>query len=235
MPNRILRDWTDSESVNQLPASAEVTFTRLIMKVDDFGRFSANPKLLKSLLYPIRDGVRDADISRDLAACERAGLIAVYGSDSKPYLSIRNFNQRGRAEKSKYPSPPSCVTVTGHASDGLGGGGGEDVIEGVSVIEDDMPAPLGEGFRETWNNFMKFRKSIRKPLKRDSRESQLKTLAKWGIEDATESINDSIRNGWQGLFPPKNKKSNADIDHRQHKRSREHPESSSEVPDILAD
>jgi hypothetical protein len=111
MPNRILRDWTDSEPVNSLSWQAEVFFTRLIMKVDDFGRHPANTKLLGSILFPLKDGIRDADITRHLAECEEAGLIAVYESESKKYLEIKNFDQRLRLKKSKYPAP--CLTHDG--------------------------------------------------------------------------------------------------------------------------
>jgi hypothetical protein len=104
MPNRMLRDWTDSEKVNALSWQGEVLLVRLIMKADDYGRFTANPKLLKSFLFPLKDGIRDADISRFLAECERAGLIRVYTSDAKPFLEISNFNQRMRAKVSRYPS-----------------------------------------------------------------------------------------------------------------------------------
>lgn len=105
MPTRMLRDWTDSEKINSLSFQAECFFTRLIMKVDDFGRFSANAKLLRSLLFPIRDGIRDTDISRWLVECQTAGLIAVYQAADKPFLQIGNFNQRSRAAKSKFPAP----------------------------------------------------------------------------------------------------------------------------------
>ncbi len=118
MPTRVLRDWTDSEAVNALDATAEVLFVRLIMKADDFGRFTANPRLIRSLCFPIRDGVRESDISRQLAACEKAGLIALYEVETKPFLEIRNYGQRLRAMKSKYPPPESgrqlsdkCQTV----------------------------------------------------------------------------------------------------------------------------
>jgi len=112
MPNRILRDWTDSESVNSLSWQAEVFFTRLIMKADDFGRHPANTKLLGSILFPLKDGIRDADITRHLAECEGAGLIAVYESESKKYLEIKNFSQRTRIMRSKYPAP--CKSNDGH-------------------------------------------------------------------------------------------------------------------------
>jgi len=83
MPNRILRDWIDSEVVNSLSWQAEIVFTRLLMKVDDYGRFPANPRLLRSLLFPLRDGLRDADITRCLVECEKAGLIAIYNIEGK--------------------------------------------------------------------------------------------------------------------------------------------------------
>jgi len=106
MPNRILRDWTDSELINDLSWQAEVLFTRLIMKADDFGRFSANEKLIRSLCFPLKDGVRDADVTRWLAECQQAGLIVVYHANAKPVLAIRNFGQRLRQKRELYPPPP---------------------------------------------------------------------------------------------------------------------------------
>lgn len=105
MPERMLRDWTDSEPVNSLDWAAECLFTRLIMKADDFGRFHGNPRLLKSLLFPLKDGLRDADISRWIAACETAGLIRVYTDkvSGKPFIEIRNYGQRLRSKQAKFP------------------------------------------------------------------------------------------------------------------------------------
>ena len=106
MPNRILRDWTDSEKVNTLSVHAERFFVRLIMKVDDYGRYSANVKLLKSSLYPfLIDEVREADITRWTTECEKAGLILLYVVASKPYLQIDNFKQTLRQKTEKYPPP----------------------------------------------------------------------------------------------------------------------------------
>jgi uncharacterized phage protein (TIGR02220 family) len=119
MPNRILRDWTDSEMINALTPNAEVMFVRLIMKVDDYGRYPANPKLLKSVLFPIRDGVRDSDCSRWLAECEMSGLLRRYEVECKQYLEIIKFGQKPRAEKSKFPNPTVsniCEQVQADAS-----------------------------------------------------------------------------------------------------------------------
>ena len=107
MPIRMLRDWTDSEAVDKLTADAERLFVRLIMKADDYGCFHANPRLVKSLLFPLKDGLRDADVSRWIAECEKAGLIRLYEDVAgKPYLEIRNFGQRLKSSKRKYPAPP---------------------------------------------------------------------------------------------------------------------------------
>ena len=107
MPNRILRDWTDSEAVNSLSWQAECLFIRLIMKADDYGCFHGNEKLLKSLLFPLKDGLRDADIARWLTELSASGLIRNYSDDGgKPFIEIRNYNQRLKNSRRKFPEPP---------------------------------------------------------------------------------------------------------------------------------
>lgn len=115
MPNRIIREgWIDSERIESLGPHAETFFLRLCLKADDFGRFTANPQLLKSALYPLREDIRHADIACNLATAERAGLVRTYEVSSKRYLVIPDFRQRSRASSSKYPAPPD----TGPPRDG---------------------------------------------------------------------------------------------------------------------
>lgn len=116
MANRVLRDWTDSFIINDLDANTERFFVRLIMRVDDYGRFSADERLLKSNLFPLKTDIRESDISRWLTACEKSGLITVYTVASKKYLEIQNFNQRLRIQKAKYPSAVNGQTDDGHLS-----------------------------------------------------------------------------------------------------------------------
>ena len=131
MPERLLRDWTDSEAVNALDPAAERLFTRLLMKADDYGLYTADSMLLRANLFPrLIDQIREADITRWIAACEKAGLIRLYTiaanapttpQDSvraanagrsaqdrkgKTFLSIVNFGQRLRQRRLKYPLPP---------------------------------------------------------------------------------------------------------------------------------
>jgi hypothetical protein len=107
MPNRILRDYTDSDAVNKLSLGAEVFFIRLMMKADDFGKFHANEKLLKAALFPLKDNVTEKMIGEYLIECSRANLIDWYEVNNRKYLKIRNFGQRLRKMISKFPD---CMT-----------------------------------------------------------------------------------------------------------------------------
>ena len=106
MPNRILRDWTDSDKVDRLSAEGERFFVRLIMKADDYGRYFADPKRLKAFLFPLKDSLRETDCSRWLAECEKAGLARCYDVSGRRYVELLNFNQRLRNMRNLHPSPP---------------------------------------------------------------------------------------------------------------------------------
>lgn len=119
MPNRVLRDWTCSEIIDQLSEGAEVFFIRLIMKVDDFGCYHGNPKLIKSALFPLKE-IKDAQIEKWLAELSdpKINRIQCYTCEGKRYLKINDFRQRLRKMKSNFPQPEDCdQTVDGHTSD----------------------------------------------------------------------------------------------------------------------
>lgn len=109
MPERRLRPGIlTSDRVDLLDYGAEVFYRRLMSAVDDYGRYDARPVILKAALYPLRlERVREADIARWIAMCEKAGLIALYEVDSKSYLVLHNLRDQ-RALYSKYPPPPGC-------------------------------------------------------------------------------------------------------------------------------
>src|SRR5260364_238603 len=109
MPTRMLREGIlSSERVDKLSPAAEVFYRRLMSVVDDFGRFSAHPKLLRTSCYPLRlDTVSDADITQWLQECIEVALIISYTGDGKPCLEVVNFKQRTRAKSGKSPPPPA--------------------------------------------------------------------------------------------------------------------------------
>lgn len=107
MPTRVIREgWIESEAIASLDAAAERFFLRLLLRADDFGRFHANPALLRSALFPLAEGIRSTDMTRWLAACETAGLVRCYLADGKPFVVVPKFGQRTRAQVSKFPPPP---------------------------------------------------------------------------------------------------------------------------------
>jgi hypothetical protein len=101
-----------SERIEQLDPPAEVFYRRLMSKVDDHGLYDARPSILRTSLYPLRvDRVREADIARWIAACEKAGVIALYQHDGKPYLQMLDTRWTARSEP-KYPMPTSENTCS---------------------------------------------------------------------------------------------------------------------------
>lgn len=107
MPVRILREGIlTSERVDLLGVHAEVFYRRLMSVVDDFGRFSANPKLLRAACFPLRlDTVSDADVTSWLQECIAAGLVTSYEVSAKQYLELVDFRQQVRSKASKFPDP----------------------------------------------------------------------------------------------------------------------------------
>ena len=120
MPNRIVREGIlSSERVDKLGPDAEVLFRRLLNVVDDFGRYYAHLKLVRTACYPLRaDRIQDSDIDRMLKEIQAAGLIALYQVGDKPYLQIYS-PEKPRAKKSKFPQPPAdaniCAQAPAHA------------------------------------------------------------------------------------------------------------------------
>lgn len=111
MANRVLRDWTASEMIDRLSEGAEVFFTRLIMKADDFGYYHGNPKLLNSTLYPLRD-LDQVNVRSWRDECVEAGVLLLYLVDGKEYLKIINFGQRLRSMVSKFPQETESAVIS---------------------------------------------------------------------------------------------------------------------------
>lgn len=152
MPNRILREGIlTSEAVSSLGWAEEVFYRRLMSVVDDYGRFHAGTKLIRSACYPLLiDKVSDADIDKWISRCIEAGLVSVYpAKDGKRYLEIEKFGQQVRT-KSKFPEPTdeyakqmkssdiNCYQMKSNAH--LVGG----VVGGVVVSDTDVSLVVSE-------------------------------------------------------------------------------------------
>lgn len=108
MPNRIIKDSIrTSKSVNQLTDFQFRLWVYLITYVDDYGRGSADPELLKGFVFPRRKNVTESTIEKELAALATSGLIDLYKVDGESYFCFPKWSdhQRVQTKKSKYPAP----------------------------------------------------------------------------------------------------------------------------------
>ena len=108
MPNRILKESIrTSKSVNAMSDFQFRIWAYLITYVDDYGRGSADPELLKGFVFPRRKGVTEATIQKALADLANTGSVILYEVGGDPYLCFPNWgdHQIVRNKVSKFPSP----------------------------------------------------------------------------------------------------------------------------------
>lgn len=76
----------------------------------------------------------------------------------------------------------------------------------VASLPFSFPESLNnEKFAAAWNEWIQFRKEIKKKLTPSTISMQLAKLESWGSDAAVQSIEKSISQGWQGLFLPDGK------------------------------
>lgn len=224
MPSRLIREGIlTSDRVEQLDFAAEVFYRRLMSKVDDHGLYDARPSVLRSSLYPLRvDRVREADCSRWIAACEKAGLIALYEHGGKPYLQMLDTRWTARSEP-KYPLPTDGGSAPLSASENtckqpetpvpVFGVVVDVVDEGDKASRKRSPKP--DGFippdwinRAHWDAWHSCPK--RKKATDDQKRLAVQKLDAWrqAGEDHAGALENAAVGGWQGLFLPDKGKAN---------------------------
>ena len=121
MPNRIVREaiLTSRHMAMLDDWAAEVFYRRLLSVVDDFGRFYADPGMLRAACYPRQlDKVSDADVTRWISECQKAGLVLVYvAADEDRYIEVLRFRQQARAKSSRFPDPTSTCVASATQTD----------------------------------------------------------------------------------------------------------------------
>lgn len=112
MPNRVLRDWTDSYRFDGLSAEAECLFVRLIMKADDYGNFHGDARIVDSICFPL--GTK-SNVAKSITELEARELVSFYNHAGRRYLTITNFGQRLRHTTRKFPDPSTSDGVSSAA------------------------------------------------------------------------------------------------------------------------
>lgn len=151
----------DDVALSAISANAERTYVRLWTHLDDEGRAEDRPKLLAARLYPEHDDMGPAEVERDLAELETAGLLIRYEAEGKRILTAKpsawkKFQKPRHPTASKLPPMPetsaqptdgdgkptedvgSVTAESGKAPAGVVGG------EGV-VVGEELTSPNGLG------------------------------------------------------------------------------------------
>jgi len=199
MPTRYLKSGVrDSESIDKLSPLAETLFYRLLVTVDDFGRFDARPAMIKANCFPIKESVTLNKCKDLVSELKEVGLIHVYESDGKQYLQMCKWDNKPRAQESKFPTPeyndiqlyasvckphtdvPLTVTVTETKTETK-----TDITpEGVS--------------QSVWQDFKNLRKAKKAPITQrviDGMQEQADIVG-WTLEQA---MSECCVRGWQAF------------------------------------
>lgn len=106
MPNRMLyAGLIGSQKVNQLKPPEFELYIRLILTVDDFGRYIGNPVRIARACWPDREDITSRTVQPMLAKLNNIGLLQLYQVDGETYLQMASWNQRTRTDASKFPPP----------------------------------------------------------------------------------------------------------------------------------
>lgn len=211
MGNRMIKDSIrTSKSVNMMSDFQFRLWVYLITYVDDYGRGSADPEILKGFVFPRRKGVTEATIEKALADLANSGSILLYDVDGESYFCFPNWgdHQRIQTKKSKYPAPddgnPRKATVS-H---------GESPLETKPKPKPKsnskpIKAPAAaSALDRAMADFADMRQKIKKPLTDKARELTLAELEKLAPGDEAMQVailDQSIQRCWQGVFPLKDK------------------------------
>lgn len=172
MPNRVIKESSlASRDLNALSDGAERLFWRLLLVADDFGRFDADPHVVKARCFPLKvDRIKTPTVNRWLTEIVTATIIQLYqnGHNTYGFFVSWDKHQQKRALHSKYPNPIASDSICNHllanASENrstprtvvnyreaisLGAKGARD----ASVSELDLTAQMdAQGLFDGWND-----------------------------------------------------------------------------------
>ena len=108
MGNRIIKESIlYSLKLSRLSWFEQVMFDHLIVTVDDYGVYHADPVLLSHILFPRQSSVTEKMVREGLEHMEAQGLILRYTADGEEYLKLASWekHQRLRNSRRKFPAP----------------------------------------------------------------------------------------------------------------------------------
>ena len=194
--------------------TAKVVYGVLESLDNEGGCFASNAYLSKHLGLEVRQ------VQNILADLETAGLITRVEETGRRIIrtiervAVTKALADGQVTRSEgckkvqggMQKPAQGVCTKLHTYNKEDNKGDKDTVQGQMWI---VRLPFGsEAFIASWKSWVAYRKEMKKKLTDSSVQAQFKEFALWGEQKSTEAIEQSIKQGWQGLFEP-NKKNGA--------------------------
>ena len=203
----ILKSICQSKKLSELKTDgARLLYTWLIPCLDIKGRFSGDEDVIKGQIFT-RLKKTIPEISKYLTDLAHVGLIIWYETDNDKYLEVPDFAHRQpslnptKEAESSIPAPTpdqlqssSCSTPPKVKESKI------KVKESKTEFPPEIDKP---DFHKVWKEWIQFRSEIKKKLAPSTIKGQLKKLSKLPVETAIAMLEQSIQNGWQGIFPLK--------------------------------
>ena len=158
---------------------SELTDARLILRVEVGGR-----RVIRTVeKVAVSGALTSAQITKTEGCNKMQG--GVQKNAGEGCKKMHPYNKEDNKEDITTPTPSS-----------------EDMIPWAE--DDGLKLPFSsDSFQKSWAAWIDYRKELKKPLKPTTIKAQWKNFVKWGEKKSIESIEQSILNGWQGLFEPR--------------------------------
>lgn len=199
MPTRYLKPGVrDSESIEALSAHAEILYYRLIVTVDDFGRYDARPSMVKAACFPIRESMTGSKVDSLLKELSDHGLIVVYQVDGKPYIQLCKWDNIPRAKESKYPAHENnCMQMYASVCNTNTDAPLTVTVTKTETVTKTQTAPEGVS-PEVWDSFVKQRKAKKAQITDNVMTAIQKEASKagWPLDAA---LNEIVVRNWQSF------------------------------------
>jgi hypothetical protein len=187
VPREVLLD-------EQLPANAKLLFA-IIQSLDhERGCFASNEYLGGML------GLSESAVRQSLSALEQ-GKYITRTIDSAGNRSIKTCVSSSFSAQPRQISgtTPAEICQPPQQKSGTYSNRKKRIVDIRELTL--PPLPHGQDFAKAWEEWMGYRKELKKPLTATSIREQLNFLTQQTEHDAVTSIQQSIRSGWVGLFP----------------------------------
>ena len=147
-----------------------------------------------------------------LKLMEKHGLEIDENGITEPRVKLSLGKAKGKANLSLSKAKPNLnqgltkALVTGN---GKGKGKGKNKEKG-GMGEKTIPEALDDpAFHEAWEAYLEHRRQNRWAThKKNTLANMFEDFETWGLDETIKALNESIRQGWRGVFPPKSDKPN---------------------------